>query len=143
MGRIREDTKAEALNALRLYSGLSESGELLIHKHVVGNTSRKSQYYIYLNEEATLSSEITTTSLKDSDNQRHELNSPEDFLQLEPEAVESLYTDLMKDGFWDRVAFKHAHQGKPGYENVWEENSIEANTHSREQLRTYRTTTPQ
>jgi len=48
-------------------------------------------------------------------------HSPEGFLVIDLRAVEALYDDLMMNGFRDKVAFKHAHDGKPGYENVWRE----------------------
>jgi hypothetical protein len=119
LGRLREVSKGSALNSFRLYAGLSESGELLIHRGRVGSDPEGKCYSFFLAEEGTLIHESTVMGSEGAELQRILLGTPRDFLLVNSKAVEAIYEDLMRDEFWDRLADKHANWGKPGYENVW------------------------
>ena len=121
LGRLRGECKSEALEAFRLYAGLGESGEILIQRREFVENHEKSITSFYLTEDVELICKHAKVTSDGTVVQKIELDSPEDFLRINSEAVEAIYGDLMKEGFWDRVAFKHSHQGKPGYENVWSE----------------------
>jgi hypothetical protein len=118
LGRLKSDVELETFEAFRLFSGLSESGELLIHYH---KPSVSDSYSFYLSDDVKLTYQTCKMGLEGPVIERLDLDSPEDFLMIDSKSVEELYEDLMKEGFWDRVAFKHSHRGKPGYENVWSE----------------------
>ena len=121
LGRLQKDTEDGALEAFRLYSGLGECGEILIQSSRIGTESEGDCCSFYLTEDARLICESAMMGPDSLIVKRVELECPEDFLSINPRVVEALYEDLMNDGFWDRVAFKHSRLGKPGYENVWKE----------------------
>lgn len=118
LGRLKNDVDLETFEAFRLYSGLSEGGELLIY---YCEPTVSDSYFFYLTDDAKLIYQSIKLGPEGPVIQRLDLDSPEDFLGIDSALVEGLYDDLMKDGFWDRVAFKHSHRGKPGYEDVWSE----------------------
>jgi hypothetical protein len=118
LGRLGADAELVSDEGFRLYSGLQEGGDLLIYYREYSIWENRS---FYVTSDAQL---FFSTSNVGSDGlvvTRIDLASPEDFLEIDPAMVEGLYEDLMKEGFWDRVAFKHIHRGKPGYEGVWRE----------------------
>ena len=121
LGRLREDCSGGALDAFRLYSGLGEDGEILIQSSRIGAEPGGDRCSFSLTEDARLICESSMMGPVGYVIERIELESPEDFLRINHRAVEALYEDLMREGFWDRVAFKHTRVGKPGYENIWEE----------------------
>ena len=118
LGRLWGDVDDGALEYFRLYSGIGENCEFRIFSSV---DKSGGDWFFLLTGDGGLACESTTLGPDGWMLGRFELGSPEDFLEIDPGAVEALYEDLMRDGFWDRVAFKHAHDGKPGYENVWRE----------------------
>ena len=121
LGRLREDCSGGALDAFRLYSGLGEDGEILIQSSRIGAEPGGDRCSFSLTEDARLICELSMMGPDGYVIERIELKSPEDFLRINHRAVEALYEDLMREGFWDRVAFKHTRVGKPGYENIWGE----------------------
>ncbi len=118
LGRLWGDAEEGALEYFRIYSGIGEGCEFRIFCSV---DKSGSDWFLLLTGDGDLVCESSTLGPDGWIFRRVELDSPEDFLDIDPGAVEALYEDLMRDGFWDRVAFKHAHDGKPGYENVWRE----------------------
>jgi hypothetical protein len=121
LGRLREDCDGGALEAFRLYSGLVEDVEILIQSCRIGAEPEGGRCSFSLTEDARLICESTMMGPDGYVTERIELEFPEDFLGINHRAVEALYEDLMKEGFWDRVAFKHTRVGKPGYEDIWGE----------------------
>jgi hypothetical protein len=105
------------LEYFRIYSGIGEGCEFRIFSSV----DRSGGEFFLLTGDGGLACDSSNLGPDGWVLRRIELGSPEDFLEIYPGAVEVLYEDLMGDGFWDRVAFKHAREGKPGYENVWRE----------------------
>lgn len=119
LGRLREVSEDGALDSFRLYAGLGERGELLLHRIKVGSDPEEVYCSFLLREDGALICESTEFSPEDDTLHRFSLKYPEDFLKISPVAVEAIYADITLDGFWDRLADKHANWEKPEYGNIW------------------------
>ena len=119
LGSIRELSEAGPQEAFRLHAGLDEDEEILIHrckervKDEVGHNS------FYLTVEGDLIYETTLRGPDGLCSKRVDLDHLEDFLNVDLGSLESLYEEVTRDGFLDRLVFRLANWSKPGYEDVW------------------------
>jgi hypothetical protein len=118
LNRLREVSEGEALDNFRVFAGLNDVGKLLLHRGVLV-TDPGTRYSLYLCEDGGLLYESTTSGSEHAGVKRISLGSPEDFLEIDSEALEAIYGEVIGDDYWGRLAEKHARWGKPGYEDVW------------------------